>query len=51
MPPVLPYVSVDSINAEDAPSVSINDTAVITTIFFVDEDGSVEETEGLMMVF
>eukprot|EP00904_Undaria_pinnatifida_P013074 jgi/Undpi1/8898/HiC_scaffold_25.g11360.m1 len=46
-----PSDRVDSINAEDAPSVSINDTAVITTIFFVDEDGSVEETEGLMMVF
>ena len=47
----IPCISGDSIKADEERSIVINDTPVKTTIHLVDEDGTVEEKEGIMMVF
>eukprot|EP00904_Undaria_pinnatifida_P013073 jgi/Undpi1/8897/HiC_scaffold_25.g11359.m1 len=47
----LPSERGDSIRADKERSIVINDTPVKTTIHLVDEDGTVEEKEGIMMVF
>lgn len=37
--------------ANEEPRISINDTTVETTIHFVDDDGTVVDKDGIMMVF